>query len=429
MTRRSPVQFVFHPKEVHEKKTPHKDSRLHTLQTLDTKCTSSPSSAEPGDLSPLVDTANMENEHYRLNPLWSENISDSLPPELQPFLLPHPVRTQNLQDNQIDPGLLSGDDEIDNSINSVGFSSSMTSVEPQRGLYDDRTPASPPQEYIVSPGVELPPPVISVGLHDDSMTPSVASKLPAGPLHDDWMPLRPPPVLMHFGSMPATVGGKSGTGEVTESSWSSQGPVLVIVEGVGAQSGNFSIQPSMTISNDCERVGTITRGSFVEAGMQIGGGNVVTDRNKLRPNPADACTQLGSTTTDFTKNLDQTELVHGLSSDRYDLAAETQKRTNKNASKPAAAPAANPSPRPASVRPAALEVVVACALAVPDADDDVVVMGEVVGVGKVVKVLMDESTLCTTDDSEETMEESEESTEDAAVVSKETVLRGSPLDL
>lgn len=42
---------------------------------------------------------------------------------------------------------------------------------------------------------------------------------------------------------------------------------------------------------------------------------------------------------------------------------------------------------------------------------------------------MDESALCTADDSEETKEEMEESAEEAAVVSKERVLKGNPLEL
>ena len=42
---------------------------------------------------------------------------------------------------------------------------------------------------------------------------------------------------------------------------------------------------------------------------------------------------------------------------------------------------------------------------------------------------MDVVMLCTTDDSEEMNEEIEESAEDAAVVSKERVLKGMPLEL
>lgn len=44
-------------------------------------------------------------------------------------------------------------------------------------------------------------------------------------------------------------------------------------------------------------------------------------------------------------------------------------------------------------------------------------------------LVTDESTLCTADDSEEMIEDSEDRMEVAAVVSKETVLKGRPLDL
>ena len=65
---------------------------------------------------------------------------------------------------------------------------------------------------------------------------------------------------------------------------------------------------------------------------------------------------------------------------------------------------------------------------------EVVLLVEVVGkdVGKdvgIVLVVMDDTTLCTADDSEETKEERVESTEEAAVVSKERVLKGNPLVL
>jgi hypothetical protein len=99
---------------------------------------------------------------------------------------------------------------------------------------------------------------------------------------------------------------------------------------------------------------------------------------------------------------------------------------------PAAAPAAaSPNPFPASVRPAA-PVLEAAAGAV----EELVVtpVGKVVGkvVGRVVGTVMlrelviDESALCTTDESEDRIEES---WEEAAVVSKERVLKGNPLEL
>ncbi|KAG2356138.1 hypothetical protein BDR07DRAFT_1464178 [Suillus spraguei] len=79
--------------------------------------------------------------------------------------------------------------------------------------------------------------------------------------------------------------------------------------------------------------------------------------------------------------------------------------SDRNASKPAAAPAANPSPVPASVRPAALEVV-AVALDVDPLDKvdvTMVVLGvvpvEVVGIP--VEVVLDESALLKSDESEE----------------------------
>lgn len=105
---------------------------------------------------------------------------------------------------------------------------------------------------------------------------------------------------------------------------------------------------------------------------------------------------------------------------------------------PAAAPAAaSPNPFPASARPAAPVEAAADALevvTVPEVVGKVIgkevgkVVGRVVGnvVGKVVGVVIDESALCTTDDSEDRIEES---SEEAAVVSKERLLKGNPLEL
>lgn len=52
-----------------------------------------------------------------------------------------------------------------------------------------------------------------------------------------------------------------------------------------------------------------------------------------------------------------------------------------------------------------------------------------VGMEVGMSLVTDESTLCTADDSEEMIEDSEDRMEVAAVVSKETVLKGRPLDL
>ncbi|KAG0699612.1 hypothetical protein DFH29DRAFT_936008 [Suillus ampliporus] len=68
--------------------------------------------AKPGDLPSLADAYldNTNDDQYKLNPLWSENISDSLPPELQRLQLTSPVRTPHFQNNQIDLALLSGEE-------------------------------------------------------------------------------------------------------------------------------------------------------------------------------------------------------------------------------------------------------------------------------------------------------------------------------
>ncbi|KAG1849536.1 hypothetical protein F4604DRAFT_1934882 [Suillus subluteus] len=94
-------------------------------------------------------------------------------------------------------------------------------------------------------------------------------------------------------------------------------------------------------------------------------------------------------------------------------------RARFNPSKPAAAPAANPNPNPTSVRPAALEVVVVCALVVLDVDpldEGDVTVGEIVPVEVVMPLtvpvglaaVMDEIALCRDTDWEEKREESEE---------------------
>jgi hypothetical protein len=73
--------------------------RLHAIPNWDTASTSS---VEPDDLPSLTDAEweNLEDSQYKLNPLWPENTSDSLPPELQPFLLSRPLRPQHLQVSQ-----------------------------------------------------------------------------------------------------------------------------------------------------------------------------------------------------------------------------------------------------------------------------------------------------------------------------------------
>jgi hypothetical protein len=81
---------------------------------------------------------------------------------------------------------------------------------------------------------------------------------------------------------------------------------------------------------------------------------------------------------------------------------------------------------------------VACALAVLvllDAgplnklDGNDVVTGVTVVKEVGMSLVTDESTLCTADDSEEMIEDNEDRIEVAAVVSKEMVLKGRPLDL
>ncbi|KAG2133781.1 uncharacterized protein EDB93DRAFT_1173378 [Suillus bovinus] len=109
--------------------------RLHAIQNRDTASTSSAES-DSDDRSSLMDVEwhNLEDSHYRLNPLWPENISDSLPPELQPFLLSGPVRPHHLQDNQTDWALLPEDDER---VHPISEESSLSEDETDHSISED----------------------------------------------------------------------------------------------------------------------------------------------------------------------------------------------------------------------------------------------------------------------------------------------------
>ncbi|KAG1835422.1 hypothetical protein DFJ58DRAFT_735532 [Suillus subalutaceus] len=143
--------------------------RLHAIPNWDIVSTSS---AESDDLPSLTDAEwkNLEDRQYKLNPLWPENVSDSLPPELQPFLLSRPVGTQHLQDNK---AKLARDDEKDHSISeesSLFWDDEMDHTNEESSLFGDSdetdhsinetsTPASLPRDRISLPNVGFQPPV------------------------------------------------------------------------------------------------------------------------------------------------------------------------------------------------------------------------------------------------------------------------------
>ncbi|KAG2354295.1 hypothetical protein BDR07DRAFT_1494745 [Suillus spraguei] len=110
--------------------------RLHAIQNWDTASTSS---AESDDLPSLTDAEweNLEDSQYRLNPLWPQNISDSLPHELQPFLLSRPVHPQRPQDNQTN---LTRHDQKDDCISgesSLFGSETAHSMSEETSLFED----------------------------------------------------------------------------------------------------------------------------------------------------------------------------------------------------------------------------------------------------------------------------------------------------
>ncbi|KAG2354299.1 hypothetical protein BDR07DRAFT_1465108 [Suillus spraguei] len=139
--------------------------RLHAIPDWDT---ASISSVESDDLPSLTDAEwkSLEDSQYRLNPLWPEKISDSLPPEL---LLPRPAHPQHLRDNQADlvrdyekdhfisgESSLFGDDENDHSEESSLFGES---DQRNHFINEVSTPPSLPQDHISLPNVGFQPPV------------------------------------------------------------------------------------------------------------------------------------------------------------------------------------------------------------------------------------------------------------------------------
>ncbi|KAG2039097.1 hypothetical protein BDR03DRAFT_265615 [Suillus americanus] len=172
--------------------------RLHAIPNWDTASTSS---AESDDLPSLTDAEwkDLEDSQDKLNPLWPENISDSLPSELQPFLLSRPVHRQHLQDNQTklarddekdhsisEESSLFGDDETDHTI-SEKSSLFGDSDETDLSFNEASTPTSLPLAHISLPNVGFQPPV---GQHY-AWTPSHV-----GPQH---------PGVQHVARMPSSV--------------------------------------------------------------------------------------------------------------------------------------------------------------------------------------------------------------------------------
>jgi hypothetical protein len=76
--------------------------------TLDLASLCSHPDAKPGDLPSLAEAYQDDTKdgQYRLTALWPENITDSLPPELQCLQLSSSLCAQSIQLDQIDPALL-----------------------------------------------------------------------------------------------------------------------------------------------------------------------------------------------------------------------------------------------------------------------------------------------------------------------------------
>ncbi|KAG2078496.1 hypothetical protein BDR04DRAFT_315295 [Suillus decipiens] len=141
--------------------------RLHAIPDWDT---TSISSEESNDLPSLTEAEwkSLEDSQYRLNPLWPEKTSDSLPPELQQLILPRPVHPRNLQDNQADlardyekdhvisgESSVFGDDENDHSEESSLFGGS---DQTNHFINEASTPPSLPQDRLSLPNVGFQPP-------------------------------------------------------------------------------------------------------------------------------------------------------------------------------------------------------------------------------------------------------------------------------
>ncbi|KAG1894581.1 uncharacterized protein F5891DRAFT_716042 [Suillus fuscotomentosus] len=208
--------------------------RLHAIPDWGTISTSSTESDEQPSLTD-VKGDNLEDSHYRLNPLWPENISESLPSELQPFLLSRPVRPQHLQDKQTYRTKSHGNDERVESINegsSLFGDKTNHSISEQSSLFDDdetdhtiseesslfgdsdetdsminkvSTPASLPQDHTVFLNVGSQPPA---GQHY-TWTPSNVGLQHPDVQHDAPRPSGvefQPPVGRHYACTPSNIG-------------------------------------------------------------------------------------------------------------------------------------------------------------------------------------------------------------------------------
>ncbi|KAG1873401.1 hypothetical protein C8R48DRAFT_453918 [Suillus tomentosus] len=215
--------------------------RLHAIPNWDATSTYSAESDDELEPSSMdVEWNNLEDNHYKLNPLWPENISHSLPPELQPCLLSRPVRPQYPQGNQTERAQSRGDDERVHSNHSISKQSSLfgddetdNTIGEKSSLFGDSdetnhtisgtsTPASSPQGHIELPNVGLQPPAgqhytwapSNVGLqhprvqHDARMSSSVGFQPPEG-RHYAYTPSNiglQHPKVKHDARMPSSVG-------------------------------------------------------------------------------------------------------------------------------------------------------------------------------------------------------------------------------
>ncbi|KAG1805248.1 hypothetical protein EV424DRAFT_1431176 [Suillus variegatus] len=213
--------------------------RLHAIPNWD--ATSTYSAESDDELEPSlmdVEWGNLEDDHRKLNPLWPESISQSLPPKLRTCLLSRPVCTQRVQGSQSqaqscgndervhsnhsisDQSSLFGDDETGHTI---GEKSSLLGGSDETNRTIDKTPipASLPRDRTVLPNVELQSPAgqhytrapSNVGLqhpgvqHDARMSSSVRLQPPTG-RHHAWIPSNTGmlhPGVQHDARMPSNV--------------------------------------------------------------------------------------------------------------------------------------------------------------------------------------------------------------------------------
>jgi len=176
---------------------------LHPL-TLDLASLNSHSDAKPGDLPSLAEAYqdNTKDNQYRLPALWPENISDSLPPELQRLQLSSPVCTQNVQIDPIDPALLTTE-EINN--------------REREGCMEEASPLPPysPSGFSVSPNLRFP------------SSPVIPEEQRHHSLNEDWttpgLKISPAPPRLRFGNISAYLtpafNSATGIGSMTDSEY------------------------------------------------------------------------------------------------------------------------------------------------------------------------------------------------------------------